>query len=310
MISDDIIQGDCLDWIPKLKGVHLSFLDPPFNQGKNYRFFNDNLSNDEYWEWLKEIVKEIYKVTENGGAIYFMQREKNTEWVLKILRESGWSLQNLIIWKKMASAVPQKYRFNKVYQIIAFATKGDKPRLFNKLRADYPLAPWHTKNRENGMYLYDIWEDIRELTSGYFAGGEPLRDKDGKRLHLQQSPIALLLRIILSSTMPGDLVLDPFAGSGTTLVVAKQLKRHYVGFEIDPENVKIIRERIAKIRKEDNITRYRGYYRFTENLDAIWPEKTLIKVIQDTLIDVGISKYNRDIQKYGRTPKVEEDQHT
>ncbi len=100
MISDDIIQGDCLDWIPKLKGVHLSFLDPPFNQGKNYRFFNDNLSNDEYWEWLKEIVKEIYKVTENGGAIYFMQREKNTEWVLKILRESGWSLQNLIIWKK------------------------------------------------------------------------------------------------------------------------------------------------------------------------------------------------------------------
>jgi len=271
MIIDEVIQGDCLEWIPKLKGIHLTFLDPPFNQGKEYRFFNDKLSEEEYWYWLKDIVREIYRVTEDGGAIYFMQREKNTEWVLRILRESGWTLQNLIIWKKMASAVPNSFRFNKAYQIIAFATKGKKPRVFNKLRVDYPLAPRHKKPRENGMYLTDVWDDIRELTSGYFAGDEPLRDESGKRIHLQQSPVALLLRIILSSTMPGDLVLDPFAGSGTTLVVAKQLDRHYVGIEIDPYYVSVIEERLSKLRKADDVIRYRHYYRFTENLDVIWP---------------------------------------
>ena len=312
MIIDEIILGDCLEWIPKLKGVHLSFLDPPFNQGKEYRFFNDNLSEEEYWGWMKEVVREIYKVTEKGGAIYFMQREKNTEWVLRILRETGWTLQNLIIWKKMASAVPQRYRFNKAYQIIAFATKGKKPRVFNKLRVDYPLAPWHKYPRENGMYLADVWDDIRELTSGYFAGDEPLRDESGKRIHLQQSPVALLLRIILSSTMPGDLVLDPFAGTGTTLVVAKQLKRHYVGIEIDPHYVEVIKKRLSKLRKADDVSRYREYYRFTENLDRIWPmpEKHLKIPKQKTLFDVELSKHSKHILKDGRATGIEENQLT
>jgi len=55
MIIDEVIQGDCLEWIPKLKGIHLTFLDPPFNQGKEYRFFTDNLSEEEYWYWLKDM---------------------------------------------------------------------------------------------------------------------------------------------------------------------------------------------------------------------------------------------------------------
>ncbi|MCD6559325.1 MAG: site-specific DNA-methyltransferase [Palaeococcus sp.] len=312
MIIDEIILGDCLEWIPKLKGIHLSFLDPPFNQGKEYRFFNDKLSDEEYWGWMEEVVYEIYKITEDGGAIYFMQREKNTEWVLKILREAGWTLQNLIIWKKMASAVPQKYRFNKAYQIIAFATKGKKPRVFNKLRADYPLAPWHKYPRENGMYIHDVWEDIRELTSGYFAGDEPIRDKSGKRLHLQQSPVALLLRIILSSTMPGDVVLDPFAGTGTTLVVAKQLKRHYIGIEIDPRYVEIIKNRLSKLRKADDVGRYREYYRFTEDLDKIWPvhEKPLKAPKQKTLLGVELSQHSGNIHEDGGTAGVRENQST
>ena len=66
--------------------------------------------------------------------IYFMQREKNTENVLLCLREAGWTLQNLIIWKKKTCAVPQDYRYGKHYQVVAFATKGKSPRVFNKLR--------------------------------------------------------------------------------------------------------------------------------------------------------------------------------
>ena len=120
------------------------------------------------------------------------------------------------------------------------------------------------------MFVTDVWDDIRELTSGYFAGDEALRDAEGKRLHKQQAPIQLLLRIILSSTNPGDVVLDPFAGSGTTLVVAEQLGRKSIGVELDKVNVEIIRERLAEKREADDISSLFKVYECTPDLEAIW----------------------------------------
>ena len=119
------------------------------------------------------------------------------------------------------------------------------------------------------MYVTDVWDDIRELTSGYFAGDEALRDANGNRLHKQQTPIQLLLRIILSSTNPGDVVLDPFAGSGTTLVVAEQLGRKSIGIELDVLNVKIIQNRLADQRKSDNVSRFFKDYACTPELELI-----------------------------------------
>lgn len=267
-----VLEGDCLKYLNEgsISDVHLTFLDPPYRQGKDYRFFDDNQPEEKYWVWLEKILSKVCDVTVEGGAIYFMQREKNAEQILKVLRETNWTFQNLIVWKKKTSAVPSNLRFSKQYQIIAFATKGDRPRVFNKLRIDYPLSPEHKYPRKNGIYITDVWDDIRELTSGYFAGDEAIRDNKGNRVHTQQSPVALLLRIILSSTMPRDMVLDPLAGTGATLVVANQLGRNSVGIEIDPEYVKIIKWRLESLRPSDNISRYYNYYRFTPNLEEIW----------------------------------------
>ncbi len=250
----------------------LTFLDPPFNQGKEYVNHNDDMPYEEYWGWIKEVCELVYEHTSNGGAIYFMQREKNTREVLDILKSTGWTFENLIIWRKKSSAVPQDLRYGKQYQIIAFATKG-RPRVFNKLKIDLPRAPNEKIERSNGVYVTDVWDDIRELTSGYFAGDEPLRLENRERAHLQQAPIALLLRIILSSTNVGDIVFDPFAGTGTTLIVAKQLNRISIGVEIDPKNVTLIKSRIKELRKSDNILKYRKSYRYTEDLDSIWHVK-------------------------------------
>ena len=270
-----VLPGDCLEYLdrdPKpVQDVHLTFFDPPYRQGKDYRYFDDNQPEEKYWAWLEQILTKVYEVTTAGGAIYFMQREKNIEWMMKTLKKTGWSFQNLILWKKFTSAVPCKFRFGKVYQPIIFATKGAKPRVFNRLRVDYPTRPEHRYARSNGIYLTDVWDDIRELTSGYFAGDEALRDTEGRRIHTQQSPVALLLRIILTSSLPGDLVFDPLAGSGTTLVVAYQLRRNSVGIEIDPEYAKLIDKRLASITSADSILKYREYYRFTNNLEEIWP---------------------------------------
>ncbi len=270
-----VLQGDCLKYLDddSINNIHLTFLDPPYRQGKNYRFFDDNQPTSKYWSWLKEILSKLHDVTADGGAIYFMQREKNAEHVLKVLRETEWKFQNLIIWKKKTSAVPCSSRFSKQYQIIAYAIKGDKPRVFNKLRIDLPALPEHKYDRKNGVYLTDVWDDIRELTSGYFAGKEAIRDINGNRMHTQQSPVALLLRIVLSSTLPGDAVLDPLAGTGTALVVAHQLNRNAIGMEIDPEYVEIIKKRLKTLRPSDDISKHYDYFRFTPNLRELWPIK-------------------------------------
>lgn len=233
MLKNKVCEGNCLDILSSIgDSIDLTFLDPPFNQNKEYKFHNDDLSDEEYWSMMIDVCKKTFKLTSKGGAIYFMQREKNTEQVLSCLKHSGWCLQNLIIWKKKTSAVPCSNKFGKHYQIIAFATKGEQPRIFNKLKISPPLPPNYKKGYESGVFITDVWDDIRELTSGYFAGDEAIRAKNGERFHKQQSPKALLLRIILSSTKIGDTVLDPFAGTGTTLVVSKQLFRNAIGLSL------------------------------------------------------------------------------
>lgn len=269
-----IIKGDCLNYLysksTSLPQVDLTFLDPPFNQGKKYNSYDDKKPEDEYWHMMERVCKGILKLTSTGGSIYFMQREKNTGRVLECLKKSGWTLQNLIIWKKKTSAVPAKNKFGKHYQVIAFASKGKRTRTFNKLRISPPLPSNYNHERESGIFVTDVWDDIRELTSGYFAGEEAFRKDTGERFHKQQSPIALLLRIILSSTEIGDTIFDPFAGTGTTMVVAYQLDRKSIGIEIDPENVACIEKRLNQIRDTDNILKFYKDYKYTPNLKVIW----------------------------------------
>ena len=274
-INPQVITGDCQQILSSLvTKVDLTFLDPPFNQQKDYAFCDDHLPENEYWEMMRKICERIFQLSSDGGAIYFMQREKNTEQVLRVLREAGWTFQNLVVWKKMTSAVPGQMRFGKAFQIIAFATKGKRPRVFNRLRINPPLLKHHKYERENGIFVTDIWDDIRELTSGYFAGDEAIRNETGDRFHKQQSPIALLLRILLTSSKIGDTILDPFSGTGTCAVVAKQLHRNSISIEIDKTNAGKIETRLNEIRKADRIEKFYKDYLCTENLSDIWQAKS------------------------------------
>jgi site-specific DNA-methyltransferase (adenine-specific) len=275
-VDSRILQGDCTHLLTQLppNSVDMTFLDPPFNQAKEYAHHDDNMPDADYWAWMTTVCLTIHTATTSGGCIYFMQREKNSEFVLRALRESGWTFHNLIIWKKLTSAVPSSVKYGKQYQIIVYATKGERARVFNKLRIAPPLPANYKYERKNGMFVTDVWDDIRELTSGYFAGDEALRNPKGERAHKQQSPLALLLRMVLSSTMPGDTVLDPFAGTGTTLVVGQQLQRRGIGIEVDPTNVSMITERIHTIRKADRIQHFYDDYIHTPDLDVIWGNAT------------------------------------
>jgi DNA modification methylase len=266
-----ILTADCLPALQTLpQTVDMTFLDPPFNQQKDYALHNDDMSESDYWAMMKNVCQAIGNATKTGGSIYFMQREKNTEFVLQTLRETGWQFQNLIIWKKRTSAVPVKGKYGKQYQVIVYAVKGERAKTFHRLRIN-PPSPAHFKvPRENGVFVTDVWDDIRELTSGYFAGDEALRTDEGERFHKQQSPLVLLLRMILTSTNVGDTILDPFAGTGTTGVVALQTQRQSISIEIDPNNVKCIKNRLETLREADKIQKYYRDYTYTENLAEIW----------------------------------------
>ena len=270
----DAYCTDCHEWLSEQRQgtveFDLTFLDPPFNQGKAYRKHDDSMVEAEYWSFMKQICQLIHAQTVDGGAIYFMQREKNAEQILRTLRETGWTFHNMVVWKKLTSAIPSKNRYGKAYQVIVFATKGTRAQAFNKLRIT-PRLPAGYQPHPAGVYVTDIWDDIRELTSGYFAGDEAMRDVDGNRKHKQQTPIALLLRLILSSTLPGMNVLDPFAGTGTTAIVASQLGRRSVALEIDQVNYTHILERLTSKRPCDDLASFRPDYIHTESLNDIWP---------------------------------------
>ncbi|MDW8018829.1 MAG: site-specific DNA-methyltransferase [Chloroherpetonaceae bacterium] len=267
----------------------MTFLDPPFNQQKDYAFHNDAMSPDAYWEMMQRVCQLIFDLSNDGGAIYFMQREKNAEFALRTLRETGWEFQNLIVWKTRTSAVPVRGRYSKQYQIIAFATKGEKPKTFHRLRINPELPPHYKYERENGIFVTDVWDDIRELISGYFAGDEAIRTETGERFHKQQVPVSLLLRIILTSTRVGDTVLDPFAGTCTTAVVASQIGRHSISIEIEPQNVACIEQRLQRLREADCVQKYYQDYACTENLAEIWgqpPANLLTRLAEPDLFTV------------------------
>jgi DNA modification methylase len=274
-----ILTTNCLSALKDIKqSVALTFLDPPFNQQKDYALHNDDMSETDYWTMMKNVCQAVYDVTCSGGSLYFMQREKNTEYVLQTLRETGWKFQNLIIWKKRTSAVPVKGKYGKQYQVIVYAAKGERAKTFHRLRINPPIPAHFKVPRENGIFVTDVWDDIRELTSGYFAGDEALRTDNGERFHKQQSPLALLLRMILTSTNVGDMVLDPFAGTGTTAVVALQTQRNSLSIEIDPNNAECIKSRLKNLREADIVQKYYRDYICTENLAEIWGDDLGIEV--------------------------------
>ena len=256
----------------------MCFFDPPFNQGRKYREHDDSMPENEYWMWISEVLSSVRNMSSDGAAIWFMQREKNVHHVMRCLAETGWTFRNLVIWRKKASPVFVRSSLSKQYQIIAYATNG-KTRCFNSIRINPELPPNYKHPREKGLLLTDVWDDIREMSAGYFAASEQIKKADGHRFHMQQMPIHLALRTILISTKPGDTVLDPFSGTGTTLVAAAQTGRHGIAIDNDIVNTEKIRERTNTIREADRIDNLISYYRHTDRLSEIFPcENTALTV--------------------------------
>jgi site-specific DNA-methyltransferase (adenine-specific) len=220
MEINKIINGDCLDILPTIKGEFVIVTDPPFNIGYHYNNYSDNMGADEYYEMLQSVFQDYPFV-----VIHYPEE------IYKIAFQVGRFPDKVVSWVYNSNTAKQhrdiaffdiKPDFRKLGQ--PFKNPTDK-RIMKKI-ADGKLARG-----------YDWW-NINQVKNV---------SKD-KTLHPCQMPLEVMENII--KLIPEDkIIVDPFAGSGTTLLACKKLGRKYIGIEIDSEYCKIIEERIKNYEK-------------------------------------------------------------
>ena len=245
-----IIEGDCLQWLKKIpsKSVDMSFADPPFNLKKNYNHYKDIKEQEDYLNWCKEWISEMVRVTKPSGSIlvHNIPRWLNyyNEYLNKIACFRHW-----ISWD--SGGVPLGKTLLPNHYGILYYTRSQnyKDFKFYDIRAPHShcrsckefLKDYGGKKDQAhkfGPLLSDVWTDIHRI-----------RHKKRRDKHPCQLPITLLERLILMTTDENDIVLDPFMGTGTTAVAAKQLGRNYIGIELDSDYVKIAKKNIAEAKE-------------------------------------------------------------
>ncbi len=228
-----LFHGDCLEVLAATKpqSVDLVFADPPFNLGKNYgKGVNDSIEESEYLAWCANWITACERVLKPGGAFYLFNLPK---WNV----ENGHVLNALGMTFRHWIAIDIKYclpipgRLYPSHYSLLYYTKG-KPRVFSRPRVPIPVCRHcggdikdygghRNKLNPEGLNLTDVWSDI-----------PPVRHLSTKRRDANELSIKLLRRVLEISSQPGDLVLDPFGGSGTTYVAAEEMHRHWIGMEL------------------------------------------------------------------------------
>lgn len=246
---DQIIQGSCIEVLANLpeKSVDLIFADPPYNLQLNQELWRPNMTrvdavNDdwdkfsgfaEYDQFTRDWLKGCRHVLKDDGSIWVIGSYHNIFRVGTIMLDLGFWVLNDILWVK-SNPMPnfRGVRFTNAHETLIWAKKSEKSRYtFN-----YHLM----KDMNGGKQMRSDW--VIPICSG----AERIK-VEGEKAHSTQKPEALLERVILSSSNPGDVVLDPFFGSGTTGAVAKRLQRKWVGIEKEDFYVKVAKTRIAKV---------------------------------------------------------------
>ncbi len=260
-----LVPGDCISQMQQLPDgcVDLAFADPPFNIGYKYDVYDDRRSADEYLAWSEAWMNEVIRVLKADGSFWLAIGDEFAA-ELKVLatRQLGLTCRNWVVWY-YTFGVHCKAKFTRSHAHLFYFVKDPKKFTFNDEAIRVPSARQlvYGDRRANpkGRVPDDTWilrpQDVPEGFSSeedvwYFprvAG--TFKQRAG--FHGCQMPEQLLGRIIKSCSREGELVMDPFAGSGSTLVVAKKLHRQYLGFELSDEYARQIQARLDTVQPGD-----------------------------------------------------------
>ena len=280
---DQIHQGDCIKGMGKLDegSVDLVFADPPFNIGYKYDVYDDRRGADEYLDWSREWISAVTRVLSPTGTFWLAIGDEFAA-ELKVLctRDLGFHCRSWVIWF-YTFGVHCKHKFTRSHAHLFQFVAHKKKHTFNSLdvrvpsarelvygdkRADpdgrvpddtwmmAPVLPPDVPTRD-GFVLrpQDIPERFPADSDTWFYSRVAGTFKERAGFHGCQMPEQLLGRIIRACSNEGDVVLDPFTGSGTTPAVAKKLGREFIGFEMSKKYVGMIRKRLAGISPGDEL---------------------------------------------------------
>jgi DNA modification methylase len=248
---NQLLPGDCFDLLPTLPAVSvdLVFADPPYNLQLQQELWRPNLThvdavNDAwdqfenfaaYDEFTRRWLLLTRAVMKDTATIWISGTYHNIFRVGTILQDLGFWILNTVTWFK-PNAMPnfKGTRLKNDVEFVIWAKKSEQAR--------YTFNHHQMKQFNDAKQLGSVW------TIPVCGGQERLKDASGKKLHSTQKPEELLKRIILASSQPGDLVLDPFVGTGTTAAVAKQLHRCWIGMERDPVYLVAAQQRVDQVQ--------------------------------------------------------------
>ena len=263
MIINDIYHGDCVQIMKEQiekNSISLIFADPPYNlSGNTLKLENnqtggafykvnevwDTFTYDDYVRFTEQWLKACHEVLKENGSLYISCTQHNIGEILTIGKQLGFKLNNILTWYK-TNAMPNitKRTYTHSVEFVCWFVKGKK-WVFNYEEVKR-LNPNKTKN--GGHKQMRDFLDFIELP--IVQGKERLRREDGRALHPTQKPEKLLELIVKASSNEGDVVLDPFFGTGTTGYVAQKLNRNWIGIEQNTEYLKIANKRIQSLNEE------------------------------------------------------------
>ncbi len=248
---DQILLGDCIRLMGMLPpaSVHCVFADPPYNlqlRGE-LRRPDDSLVDgvDEDWDrfadyetydrFTREWLTECRRLLRKDGTLWVIGAYHNIFRIGTILQDLGFWILNDVIWRK-SNPMPnfRGRRFTNAHETLIWAARGRDSR--------------HKFNYQAMKALNDDIQMRSDWVIPLCTGPERLRNAHGLKLHPTQKPEALLHRVLLASTSPGDIVLDPFVGTGTTAAVARRLSRYFIGIERHPAYAEAAIGRVRSVR--------------------------------------------------------------
>jgi len=241
---------DCLDGLRELPdcSIDLIIADPPFNKGKNYgESFNDNLPLEDYYQWCELWIREGRRVLKSTGSFYIYVNSQHLG-RFQVIGQNYLIWRNTIVWH-YTNPTPSRRSYPKTWSAFLFFTKTNN-YVFN--RDACRIKAFHTNLKfldDKTTRLYDVWWDVSKLVHGFLAQEECVFfPGTKKRVFGYQLPEKLIERIVLTSSKKGELVLDLFSHSGITSLVSQRLGRNFLGFEINPDYVDNVNNRLSEKR--------------------------------------------------------------
>jgi site-specific DNA-methyltransferase (adenine-specific) len=258
-----VVQGDCLEGLASLEAgsVDLVFADPPFNIGYEYDEYHDRQAEDEYLAWSEKWGAAVHRLLKPTGTFWLAIGDDFAAELKVLFKRLGFTCRSWVIWY-YTFGVNCTQKFSRSHTHLFHFVKDAKNFTFNGDAIRVPSARQlvYADSRANpkGRLPDDTWVlRPQDLPEGFEAHEDTWyfprvcgTFKERAGFHGCQMPERLLARIIRASSNEGELVVDPFAGSGSTLVVAKKLGRRCLGFEMSKKYAAEVRKRLAETEED------------------------------------------------------------